>query len=112
MARMVCITIGTKTYCSGSPIRDCSCTRDDTFKDAYRETPERLDDPKQALQDIADVLEQWSRSGDTAGRADKLYAISAITRLILTPGVDLAGPFVITSMENGAAAATMPPRGS
>jgi hypothetical protein len=106
MARSVCIKIGNTMYCTASPIRDCSCDRKDGFRDPYPETPERVDDPKRALEDVSRILELWSKSGDTAGAADKLYAISAITRLILTPGVDLAGPFVIMSLEDGDGAAS------
>jgi hypothetical protein len=101
MARSVCIKVGGVTLCTGSPIKDCSCDRNVAFKDPYPETPEGVDDPKRALADISSVVEQWSRSAGASGRVDKLYAISAITRLILSPGVDLAGPFVIMSLENG-----------
>lgn len=105
MARSVCIKVGGVMYCTGSQIEDCSCDRDDDYKDPYPETPEGVEDPKRAIEDVTRILELWGKSGDTAGRAYKLYAISAITRLILTPGVDLAGPFVIMSLEDGDEAA-------
>lgn len=101
MGRIVCLNVNGHIVCSGSPIRDCSCDRDVTFKDIYPETPERIDDPARALEDVKRVFDVWSKSGDSTGRADKLYALSAIARLILTPGISLAGPFVISSMENG-----------
>jgi hypothetical protein len=90
-----------RLVCVASPVRDCSCDRDESFKDPYPETPAPSEDPKRALDDIAKVLELWSKSGDTAGGADKLHALSAITRLVLTKGVDLSLPFVISSLENG-----------
>ena len=49
------------------------------------------------------MLDLWARNADFSGQVDKFYAIAAITRLILTPGLNLAGPFVIMSMESGAA---------
>jgi hypothetical protein len=101
MGRLVCVHVGPKVYCSGSPIRDCSCDRNPDYKDPYPEAPERFADSRDAVEDVTRIIEAWSRRGDTTGLADKLYAISAITRLILTPGVDLSGPFIITSMENG-----------
>ena len=64
-------------------------------------TSEGVDDASRTLADVSNVVNIWSKSGDTSDRADKLYAISAITRLILMPGVDLAGPFVIMSLQDG-----------
>ena len=101
MARSVCIKVGGVMYCTGSPIKDCSCDRNAGFKDLYTETPEGVKDYNLAVADVTRVLEMWSKSGDTSDPAYKLYAISAITRLILTPGVDLAGPFVIMSLVDG-----------
>ena len=101
MARQVCIRVGDVLYCTGSKIRDCSCDRQDDFNDPYPETPEGVDDARRTLADVSNVFDIWSKSGDTSDRAAKFYAISAITRLILMPGVDLAGPFVIMSLQDG-----------
>ena len=81
MARMVCITIGTKTYCSGSPIRDCSCTRDDTFKDAYRETPERLDDPKKRVVATFDV--EFTDTIDVGKVIEAVEGVHGVRRITL-----------------------------
>ncbi len=101
MAREVCIKVNGVTRCTGSPIRDCGCDRDASFKDPFSAGPERIAAPGALIEDITRVLETWARNGDPVGAADKLYAISAITRLILSPGVSLQGPFVIMSMDNG-----------
>ena len=105
MARSVCIKVGGVMYCTGSPIKDCSCDRNAGFKDLYTETPEGVKDYNLAVADVTRVLEMWSKSGDTSDPAYKLYAISAITRLILSSGVDLSGPFVVMSLEEGDEAA-------
>jgi hypothetical protein len=98
MAREVCIKTSTGTYCTGSPIQDCTCERK-TFRDPFPEVPERITDAESFMNDLRAVLVAAEKvAKDPEELAECFRVVAAITRLVLLPQVKIRDPFLIMAM--------------
>lgn len=101
MARQVCIKVGTTMVCMSSPLRDCSCDRNDKYPDPFRDVPATRD-PDEVLNDIREVIATSLKPGgiDIGEQDAKAYALMACARLLYAPGVNVVSPFLIMAMED------------
>lgn len=93
----ICIkTAGGGTWCSASPITDCGCEREGSFKDPYAPV-----DPKARLDDPGDFLREVERALKTSGVSltGKGAAVLTAMKLMLLPGVSPDAAFVILGLE-------------
>ena len=95
MARETCIKTATGTYCSASPIRNCSC---EPFESPLPDVPDRVGSPGELKDDFKRVLKAW-KALELPPSEDKFRLIATITRLVLLPDVTIEGPVIITSID-------------
>ena len=100
MAREICIKTSTGTYCTSSPIRDCSC-REKRFNDPFPELPERITDVESFVNDLRAVLlaaaaEEVAK--DPEELAECFRVVAATARLVLLPEVKIRDPFLIMAL--------------
>lgn len=96
--REVCIKTGSVTYCKSSPIKDCSCERQEDFEDPFylKPEPETFDSPGMLLREVERVLGVWEKSQRRSGDVEKLLILWKITQLLMLKEVDSGEPFIIT----------------
>ena len=90
----ICLKTRTNTYCSASPITDCSCSRDPKFSDPYQPLADKLDQTE-----LVDDLRSVLKTAGSRVPIGKLRIIAQIARLVLLKKVSVDECFVITALD-------------